>query len=92
MATLQVREIDDRLYESLKTLATNEKRSISQEVIHILESYLANPKNYSFDSNEEFINLSGSWEDERSAEEIIKDIETHRKNAKRFQRKNDLFD
>ncbi len=37
MATLQVRDIDDRLYESLKTFANSEKRSISQEVIHIIE-------------------------------------------------------
>jgi len=33
MATLQVRDIDDRLYESIRNLAASEKRSISQEVI-----------------------------------------------------------
>ena len=92
MATLQVRDIDDRLYESLKTLANSEKRSISQEVIHIIETYLANPKNYSFDPTEEFLKLSGSWQDQRSADEIIKAIELKRKNSARFQGKNELFD
>jgi plasmid stability protein len=33
MAVLQVRDIDDGLYEALKTMAKNERRSISQEVL-----------------------------------------------------------
>ena len=89
MATLQVRDVDDRLYESLRKLAANEKRSISQEVIHIIETYLANPQDYAYDFTEEFINLSGSWEDDRSAEEIVKDIKSHRTNSRRFRNKND---
>ena len=92
MATLQVRDIDDRLYESLKKLATNEKRSISQEVIHILEAYQSNPQNYSFDPTIEFLKLAGSWEDERTADEIINDLKSHRKNSKRFTKNNELFD
>ena len=92
MATLQVRDIDDRLYESLKKLAANDKRSISQEVIHILETYLSKPHEYSRDFTEEFINLAGSWEDERQAVEIIEDIKSHRKNSARFQKRNDVFD
>ena len=38
MATLQVRDIDDRLYKYLKTSAKLKNRSISQEVITIIKS------------------------------------------------------
>jgi hypothetical protein len=92
MATLQVRDVDDQLYESLKKLAANEKRSISQEVIHIIETFMANPQMHSIDYTEEFLQLSGSWEDDRSAEEIIKDIKTHRSKSRRFSSSDDLFD
>ena len=92
MATLQVRDVDDQLYESLKKLAANEKRSLSQEVIHIIETFMANPQLHKHDYTEEFLQLSGSWEDDRSAEEIIKDIRSHRSNSRRFKNANDLFD
>jgi hypothetical protein len=44
VANLQERDIDDSLYEALKTLAKEERRSISQEVIMMIESYISNPK------------------------------------------------
>jgi hypothetical protein len=44
MAILQVRDIDDQLYASLKEIAKSENRSLSQEVVPILEKYLANPQ------------------------------------------------
>ena len=44
MAILQVRDLDDRIYENLKRIARHNKRSISQEVIHIIETYLSSPK------------------------------------------------
>ncbi|HOF34148.1 MAG TPA: hypothetical protein PK624_01790 [Spirochaetota bacterium] len=43
MAILQVRDFDDGLYSSLKSMAKSENRSISQEVISIIEKYLSNP-------------------------------------------------
>jgi plasmid stability protein len=48
MAHLQVRDMDDKLYSSLRELATNEKRSISQEVIYIIQKYLSTPKSFYF--------------------------------------------
>jgi len=92
MATLQVRDVDDQLYESLKKLAANEKRSISQEVIHIIETFMANPQLHRLDYTEEFLRLSGSWEDERSVDEIVKDIKSHRSNSRRFKNADGLFD
>ena len=92
VATLQVRDVDDRLYESLKKLAVHEKRSISQEVIHIIETFMANPHLHKVDYTDEFLNLSGSWEDDRSAEEIVRDIKSSRSVSRRFKNADDLFD
>ncbi|MBN1647018.1 MAG: antitoxin [Spirochaetales bacterium] len=92
MANLQVKDIDDQLYESLRALAINEKRSISQEVVHILEKYLSLPDTFVKNPTEEFLKLSGGWEDEKNAEEIILDIREHRKNSDRFGKDSELFD
>lgn len=92
MANLQVKDIDERLYASIRELATNEKRSISQEVVYILQKYLSKPKEFDSNPTDEFLQLAGSWKDDRSAEEIIDDIRSNRKNSGRFGRKNELFD
>jgi plasmid stability protein len=92
MAILQVRDIDNRLYSSLKDLAKSENRSLSQEVISILEKYLANPAVFNNNPTGEFLSLSGSWDDNRMADEIIDDIKKKRRNSKRFEADNVLFD
>ncbi|MEA3266767.1 MAG: antitoxin [Candidatus Fermentibacteria bacterium] len=92
MANLQVRDIDDRLYESIRMLAKSDKRSISQEVVHILEKYLSRPESSGRNPTDEFLKLSGSWEDERSADEIISEIRESRRNSSRFEKNNEIFD
>ncbi|MBI9097916.1 MAG: antitoxin [Spirochaetaceae bacterium] len=92
MANLQVRDMDEKLYSSLRSLAKNEKRSISQEVIYILQKYLSTPKSFNLNPTDEFLQLAGSWDDNRNAEEIIKDINDNRKNSSRFGGDNELFD
>jgi plasmid stability protein len=92
MANLQVRDIDDRLYESLRERATREKRSISQEVILILQKYLSRPNAYDVNPTDEFLSLSGSWKDQRTAEEIIGDIRSNRRRSTRFGSDGDVFD
>jgi plasmid stability protein len=92
MAILQVRDIDDRLYSSLKEIAKSQNRSISQEVISILEKYLSNPSNFKNNPTKEFISLSGAWDDERSADEIVDSIKKSRNNSKRFKLENVIFD
>jgi plasmid stability protein len=92
MAILQVRDINDKLYDSLKTRAKMENRSLSQEVIFILEKYLSNPALFNKNSTSEFLSLTGAWDDLRSADENIGDIKKNRKNSKRFDAKNVLFD
>jgi plasmid stability protein len=92
MAILQVRDIDDRLYASLKKLAQSENRSLSQEVISILEKYLANPILFKNNPTREFLALAGSWEDDRTSDEIIKDVKRNRKKNKRFGAGHVVFD
>ena len=43
MATLHVRNVPDRLYEQLKSRAQAERRSLSTEVVMILERALKRP-------------------------------------------------
>jgi plasmid stability protein len=91
MAILQVRDVDDRLYNTLKQKAQIENRSISQEVISILEKYLSNPNYYNnVNLTREFLNLS--WEDNRDANEIVKDIVKDRRNKKSFGEFHGIFD
>ncbi len=92
MATLQVRDIDDRLYNSIRNLAASEKRSISQEVILILDKYLSRPDAFEKNPTDEFLSIAGSWEDERTADEIVQDIRNSRANSSRFGNLNELFD
>jgi hypothetical protein len=92
MATLQVRDIDDGLYGSLKTLAKKEHRSISQEVVKILESHIQQPDGKFPDVTEEFLSLCGAWQDSRSAESITKEIRGRRKNSRRYEGNHVVFD
>ena len=92
MAILQVRDIDDRLYYYLKEIAKKENRSLSQEVISILEEYLSNPDMFKSNTTREFLHLSSAWEDNRSAGEIISDIKKSRRNKPRLGKINGLFD
>jgi len=74
MANLQLRSIDDQLYETLGRRAAIGNRSISQEVVAILKVYLTAPASQNNSHTENFLELCGTWQDERSAEQIIKEI------------------
>ena len=86
MANLQIKGINDDLYSQIKQLAASENRSVSQEVLYLIKLYLSNKK--SFDKiktpAQTLLELSGTWEDNRTAEEIIQDIRSSRKNSKKF--------
>lgn len=84
MATLQVRSIDDQLYKALGHRANMDNRSISQEVVTILKAYLSAPAFKNRNSTNEFLDMCGSWQDERSANEIIKEIREDRTSEERF--------
>jgi len=86
MANLQVKGIDDALYEQLKTLAISENRSVSQEIIYLIKTHLSLRKvfNATPPPAEVLLQLSGSWEDSRQADEIILEIRNSRENSQRL--------
>ncbi len=84
MAILQVRSMDDMLYNALGRLAASENRSISQQVIEIIKTYLATPRQELISRDDEALSLAGAWKDERSEKEIVKEIRKSR-STKRFQ-------
>jgi plasmid stability protein len=92
MAMLQVRDMDDRLYEKLKFSAKLDNRSISQQVITILQDYFTSVPVKSKNATEEFLKLAGTWEDSRSTEEIIDDVYASRVNSTRFEALDGIFD
>jgi plasmid stability protein len=92
MATLQVRDMDDRIYNALKQRARSRHRSLSQEVAHIIEEYLSQPTAPSKRQSEMLLELSGSWEGPETAAQIIKTIRDGRVESRRFRKTNGLFD
>ncbi len=74
MAVLQVRSISDEMYTALGRRAAMDNRSISQEVVSIIERFLATPQVQSSTIDEEALRLAGSWEDSRTAREIAASI------------------
>ena len=85
MATLQVRSIDDALYRALGRRAAMENRSISQEVVCILKAHLSAPTTKYQNLTARFLEMCGSWDDERDAGDIITEIRQDRRTSERFQ-------
>lgn len=87
MANLQIKGINDDLYNQIKKLAASENRSVSQEVLYLIRLYLSNKK--SFESIQSpaqtLLDLSGSWKDNRMAEEIIDDLRSSRINSQKLE-------
>ena len=83
MATLQVRSVDDQLYKALGKRAIMENRSISQEVVFILKAYLSSPPLKYQEATARFLEICGSWEDPRGADEIVSEIRQSRQTVER---------
>jgi len=69
-------------------LAASENRSISQQILFLLKLYLAK-KHQLIEAKtpaQVLLELSGSWEDDRPAEQIVKDLKAARKNSKKFRK------
>jgi plasmid stability protein len=92
MANLQVRDIDNRLYESLKRRAELEHRSVSQEVVMIIESHLKRDNLETERQTLEFLKLDNSWHDNKNAEDIVSDIRSSRSKKNRSRITHELFD
>ncbi len=78
MAILQVRSLDDQLYEALGRRAAMENRSISQEVTMMLKEFLSQPISKHKSATENFLELCGSWDDTRTEQKISLEIRKSR--------------
>jgi hypothetical protein len=92
MANLQVRDIDNRLYDALKRKAELEHRYISQEVLIMIENHISKGNLETENQTSEFLKLSNSWIDTRSAEEITQDIKSNRSKNSRIRIIDEIFD
>ena len=88
MANLQIKGVQDDLYEEIKKVAEAENRSVSQQVLFLIRDYLARQKALKRLSSpaQVLLELSGSWEDERAPGEIVADIKAGRKNSKKLRK------
>ena len=86
MATLQVKGMDDRLYQALGARAALDNRSVSQEVVTIIQEFLSRPTPRTVEATRAFLDLAGSWSDSRTAEEIADQIRKARRSKRRFRR------
>ncbi|MGD0783393.1 MAG: antitoxin [Candidatus Aminicenantales bacterium] len=84
MATLQVKGMDDRLYEALRARAAMDNRSVSQEVVAIVRDYLARPAGDVRKAGEAFLELIGSWEGDETPEEAAAALREARRSGRRF--------
>jgi len=92
MATLQVNDMDDGLYRALAACAAQENRSISEEVVVLIQDFLARPCPSSQAATEAFLAMAGTWADDRSAEEIITELREQRCGGRRLGAKDAVLD
>ena len=88
MANLQIKNIRDDLYEEIKKLAAAENRSVSQQVLFLVKEYLAKRKHLTATKSpaQVLLDLSGSWEDDKNAEQIVKEIKSARKSSRKLEK------
>ena len=88
MANLQIKGIQDDLYERIKEMAASENRLIGQQVLYLIKQYLANKGTSQAKKSpaQVLLDLSGSWEDNRDADEIVSNIKRGRKNSAKLKK------
>ena len=91
MATLQVKGIDDDLYKALGARAAMDNRSVSQEVVTMIREFLARPNPNAAEATQAFLELAGSWVDDRPAKEIVRSIRKARRSSRRFGKRTDVL-
>lgn len=86
LANLQVKGIDDDLYRALKARAKRDNRSVSQEVVMLIEEFLARGGGERRRPAADMLDLAGTWVDDRPAREIAAEIRGARR-ARRHPKK-----
>jgi hypothetical protein len=84
MRTIRITGIDKHLYEVIKELAVEGNRSVEQQVLFMIKDYISKRHLLSKTktSAQVLLELSGTWEDERMAKEIVQDIKKSRRNSR----------
>jgi len=82
--------IDEETLSKIEKAAKKEHISISKWVGNNIKRSFESKINTVENNTTEWLKLAGSWEDERSAEEIIADIKNSRTENRRFE--DGLFD
>jgi plasmid stability protein len=84
---ITVRNIPDEVIEKIRTLSKMEKRSLNSEILIVLEKGIQEELHQRFDIKKNISKsaqidiwekLSNQWQDERSTDDIIKDIYENR--------------
>ncbi|MFZ3136470.1 MAG: hypothetical protein WA126_03650 [Thermodesulfovibrionales bacterium] len=70
-------ELSDEIHGELKKKATIHHKTLKEVITDLVNKYLSGMNEQTKTIKE--TGLCGSWEDERPADEIIKDIKAHRK-------------
>jgi plasmid stability protein len=87
MANITVRNIPDDIFKTIKTMSVLEKRSVNNEILIILEKGISKEIEDIHSAKRKISKkaqvqlwhvLAGRWEDNRSTDEIIKDIYSKR--------------
>lgn len=88
MANLQIKGIDDKLYDTIKKLAASENRSVSQEILFLVKEHVAKRKQTVAIKTpaQVLLDLSGSWVDNRSANAIITEMKAARRNSRKLEK------
>jgi len=88
MANLQIKNVEDNLYEEIKKLASAENRSVSQQVLFLVKEYLTKRKHLTATKSpaQVLLDLSGSWEDDKNAEQVVKEIKSARKSSRKLEK------
>ena len=83
MANLQIKGIQDALYAKIKELAAAENRSVSQQILFLVKEHLGKRRYVQGLKTpaQVLLELSGSWEDDRGAEQIVREIKSARKTS-----------
>jgi hypothetical protein len=68
-----------------------ENRSISQEVVSIIQKYLSSSHRNPKETGRAILELAGSWQDDRNASEIARDIRRSRRFGRRGKGQDDVF-
>lgn len=91
---ITIRNIPNDVMDVLKTLSQREKRSLNNEILIAIEKGVKKEMEHVFNGNMHISKdtqiriwerLAGSWEDDRSTQEIINDIYDNRTLGREFE-------